>query len=460
MATLQSTGIGSGLDVSGIVTKLVAAERGPKQTQITKGQVEVATRLSAMGSLKGALGGFQSSLGNLKTTDVFSPRSATSGDTDIFTVSASASATPSSYDVEVANLATAQQLSSDPFPTGAGATVGTGLLKIDLGTKSFSVNITTATSTLAAIRDAINGATDNVGVRAAIVNATDGAHLVLTSAATGAVNKIKVTASEGDGGLGVLTYDAAGGNTANYKEVKQANDAVIFVAGFEKHSASNTITDAIDGVTLTLIKADLGNPVSLDVALDSASVVTRITNFVTQYNNLASTIGNLQSFDPALKKAGPLLGDAMVRGIESTIRGTLVSRVDGGNSVYQTLSSIGITTKKDGTLAIDDAKVKAAIAADPAGVAYLFGSANGVAVRLDAAIAPHLAASGDIATRNAALDARTAALTADQTALDARMAIVQQRFLKQFTALDSLLANMQNTSSFLSQQLANLPGSR
>ena len=461
MATLSSTGIGSGLDVDGIVSKLVTAEKGPKQNQINKATAQVATRITAMGSLKGALGAFQNALSSLKTTEIFNSRTAKSGDEKIFTVAADSTAVAGSYDVHVTQLAKAHQLSSDPFVGGATSVVGTGQLKIETGTTHFTINVDSEHKTLANIRDAINTASDNPDVRATIVKGTDGAHLVLTSSKTGEANAIKITTTEGDGGLSKLTYSAPG-DVDNYKELRAAQDSIITIAGEESQNDSNVVKDAIDGITLTLLKEneDVGDEVSLEVALDTGSITSRINNFVAQYNSLAGTMGSLQSFNADTKVAGPLLGDSLLRSIESDLRSNLVMPVpETAGSTYQTLASLGITTKKDGTLQVDAAKLKKAIESDSGGVAQLFGGENGIAARLDKLITPRLAAEGDIAARNKGLDKRTALLKIDQTTLDKRMEIVAQRYLKQFTTLDSLLSNMSSTSNYLAQQLANLPGS-
>jgi flagellar hook-associated protein 2 len=209
-------------------------------------------------------------------------------------------------------------------------------------------------------------------------------------------------------------------------------------------------------VTLTLLKEDTENETSLTVALDTDTITSRINNFVAQYNGLASTVGSLQSYNAETKKAGPLLGDSLLRGIESDLRTGLTTPVSGTTTSYTTLASLGITTQKDGTLKVDAAKLKKAIETSSAGVAEVFGSENGVAARMDKLISPRLAAEGDIAARNKSLDKRTASLKVDQTTLDARMAIVQARYLKQFTPLDSLLSNMSTTSNYLSTQLANI----
>ncbi|HEU4602422.1 MAG TPA: flagellar filament capping protein FliD [Steroidobacteraceae bacterium] len=457
MATLQSTGIGSGLDVNGLVTQLVNAEKTPKTQQITKQQTTVATQISAMGSLKGALGAFQSVLSPLKTPDAFNVRSATSSDEKVFTATASSSAPVGTYTVEVVQLAKAQQLASDAFDNSK-ATVGTGLLTIAVGSKHFTVNVADDKSTLEGIRDSINQAKDNVGVRAAIVQADDGAHLILTSNVTGADNQIKVTAADGDGGLAKLTYDAAG-DTSNYTERSPAQDSEIKIAGYVHHSAKNVVTDAIDGVTLTLLKESDpdADPVKLNVDANIDAAIARIQNFVSQYNALATTVSGLQSYDASTQKAGPLLGDALLRSIDSDLKAGLVKPVEGTSGAYTTLASLGITTKKDGTLELDATKLRTALTSDFDGVGQVFGSENGIAARLDKLIAPRLASTGDIALRNKSLDDRSKALTKDLDTLNDRMTALQQRYMKQFSALDSLLSQMQTTSSYLSQQLANLP---
>ena len=126
---------------------------------------------------------------------------------------------------------------------------------------------------------------------------------------------------------------------------------------------------------------------------------------------------------------------------------------------YTSLASLGITTNKNGTLSVDSAKVKAALQTNFDAVAQVFGSENGVAARLDKVISPRLAGGGDIAMRNQALDKQSKSLTKDLTTLETRMTALSERYTKQFTVLDGLLSSMQTTSSYLAQQLANLPGS-
>jgi flagellar hook-associated protein 2 len=456
MAGLSSPGIGSGLDINGLVEKLVAAERAPRQAQITRAQTSAVTTISALGSLKGALGGFQGALGPLSTLSSFSARSATSSDPDIFTATATTSAAAGSYDIEVLDVASAHQISTVAgFTGGSSHVVGNGTLTIGVGTSSFPVVIDATAGSLAGIRDAINSASGNNNlVRATIVNGSDGAHLVLTSQVTGAANAITVAATGGNGGLAALNYDAQ--NAAGYAEPRPAADSQVRIAGLITTSASRTITDAIDGVTLTLLEEDAGETHTLTIANDTTAVSGRISAFVEQFNSLASTMGRLRSYEPATKAAGPLLGDAMLRGIESDIRGRLTDRVSGLSGNYQSLASIGITTSKDGTLSLDNAKLRAALTADYDGVAAIFGSANGVATKLKTAIDGRLAAGAELDVRSKRLNEQSVSLQKQVAELDTRMASAQKRYLKQFNALDGLLSQLQSTSSFLTQQLANI----
>jgi len=458
MAGLTSQGIGSGLDVAGLVAKLVAAEKAPRQSQITRAQTATVTTISALSSLKGALSSFNDSLASLKTVDVFAGRAATSSKPDLFTAAASTSAVSGTYDVQIGNLASAHQLTSDPFVSGASQEVGTGTLTISVGDKTFSVAIDESRDQLSQIRDAINSATDNKNlVRATIVNAADGAHLVLSAQNSGADNKIVIAQEGGNGGLAALEYNA--GLTGNYTQLHAAQDAVIYVAGYEHKSKTNTFKDAIDGVTITMLKEEeladgaLPKTFSLKVENDTAGTTAKIRKYVESYNALEKQIASLRSYEPTTKQAGPLLGDAMLRGIESDLRSKVTSAVNGLTGTYQSLASIGITTQRDGTLSLDNAKLTTALDADFDGVAKLFGSEGGVAARLASSLSIHLGTDAQINTRTKTLNAKSVQLQKDQVALETRMLAVERRYNAQFNALDSLLSNLGSQSAYLSQQL-------
>jgi flagellar hook-associated protein 2 len=454
MATSGVIG-GSSIDVNSLVSQLVAAERKPLDDQLARAVSKNTLQISATSALLGALSSFQSALNGLKTTNVFSGRSTTSSNEDVVTATASANAAPGSYDVEVERLATAQQISSTAFAGGATTVVGSGTLTISLGGTSFSVGVADPGNTLADIRNAINSSSSNPGVSASIINAADGAHLVLTSTKTGAANAIQVTQT---GTLSALEYTTT--NQANYTQLRPAQDALVNVAGYPTTSATNSITGVIDGVTLNLESAADNTTVSVTVGYDDAAAKDKIKSFVTAYNTLRGMMTRLGGYDSASGTGGPMLGDSILSGIDAELRRTLSNPVTEAGPAMQTLASIGINSSpKDGTLTIDDAKLDAALDSNFDGVARLFGSPEtGVAAKLYNQIEDRLADGAAIDTRNKTLQAEQKALTKKKGDIDIRMSIVQQTYLKQFTRLDTLLSSLSATSAYLSQQIDSLPG--
>jgi flagellar hook-associated protein 2 len=455
MATVGAVG-GSQIDVQTLVSQLVAAERARPEAQISRDTSRVTTQISALGQLMGSLASYRSSLASLQTVGTFSTRSATSSMDDVLTATVGSSAVPGSYDIDVEEVAQAHQISSNPFATGGTTVVGTGSLTIALGGNSFTVEIEEGNATLADIRNAINSDPDNVGVRATLVSGTTGSRLVLSSSKTGAANTIEVSQSGGDGGLSQLAYSASA--PANYTQIKEALDAVIYIAGERTTSASNTIENAIDGITLTVKKkttVDSG-PAQLAVAYDSTAVTTRIKSFVNAYNALVGQIGKLRSYDPATQTAGPMIGDSLLASIESELRRTVTSVVPDQAEGFGTMAAIGITTQLDGTLGIEDAKLQKALTNNFEAVGKLFGSENGIARRLFTQAEDRLKTGGALDARNKTLVDQQKAIEKRKDDLDVRMVAVQQQYLRQFTRLDTLLSQLQVTSSYLTQQIESL----
>jgi flagellar hook-associated protein 2 len=453
MATTTSIG-GSSLDVPTLVSQLVSSERAQYQAPITARETRATVQLSAVSSLKGALSAFQTAVSGLKDASTLSPRTTSSSDEDVFTASSSGSPSTGSYDVKVIALAKAQQLASSAFSGGSTAVVGTGKLTLTYGAKSFDVDITT-NNTLAGIRDAINKATGNTGVQATILNEQGGARLVLTSAQTGLANTIKIAASGGDGGLAKLAYD--GVSASQVTQIQPAQDAHIKIANFDHYSSTNVVTDAIDNVTLNL-KSTSADAVTLSVTEDTDGLKQKVSSFVQAYNTLYSSLTKLRSYDPSTKAAGPLLGDALLRGIESKIGLDLSNPVSGATGDYKTLASLGITRQTDGTLGMDGVKLQKALDTDRTAISNVFGGDNGVASRLSTDLAAILKDGGAIDARTDSLNADLKKVQDDNDALDARLLVIQARYTKQFTALDGLLQQLQTTSNFLTSQLASLPG--
>jgi flagellar hook-associated protein 2 len=452
MAGITSTGIGSGIDIESLVTKLVASERAPAQNRITRQGSQADSDISALGSLKGALSSLQDVITPLKLASAFQGRIVNSSDSSIVTASGTSTAPAGSYTVEVRALASAQKLASTAFVGGSTAVVGTGQLSFAANGTTFSVAIDSTNNTVAGIRDAINAATGNNSVQATIVQAVDGAHLVLAATQTGSAGAIKVTAAGGDGGLAALVYDP--GNSTTLSEIAPAQNADVRFDGYPISSSTNTVADVIDGVTLNLATAKVGTTVNITVANNSGPASTQIHAFVAAYNSLAKVMTGLGSYDATTKAAGPLLGDPTLRAIESALRNDLGRAVTGASPPYTSLASLGITTGQDGTLSIDETKLSAAVTANSDSLGKLFGGTDGVAVRMFGDIDKALATGGTIDSRTTALQTTKKSIAADQASLDLRMTAVEARYRAQFTAMDTLLSQLQSTGNFLTQQFA------
>ena len=445
---IGSSGLG---DINALVSQLVASERAPYETRLTRVDTKLTTEFSAISQLKGAFTSFQNALASLREADDFQLRKVVVSDTDAFEATAGPASAPGSYEIEIRALARSEQLVSASFAGGPTSVVGTGTLDISMGANSFTVTIDSAANTLADVRDAINNAVNNTGVRATIINATGGARLVLTGAQTGASQALRVIPTGGDGGLAQIAHDPPA--TSNLSVVRAASDAVVSVSGFEVRSSSNIIETAIDGIKLTLKEADVGRIMTLDVEADAAAIRGKVDAFVSAYNSLATLMGRLRSYDPQTRAAGPLLGDSMLRGIESQLRRIVSEPLPGAEGQFTTLASMGITTTVGGTLTVDAARLTRATSTDPRAIERLFSGTGGLATRLYTFAEQRLASGAEIATRDAGLTTRRKLLEKDREALQARMAQVQARYLRQFNSLDSLLSRMQQTQTYLSQQL-------
>ena len=444
---------GSVIDVSSLVSQLVSATQAPQEALISSKTQAVTAQISAVGTLKSALSTFQSSLSAINTPSAFNTVSATSSDPTAFTATADAAAALGSYTVDVSALAQGQQLVSNAFTGGSSATVGTGTLQISLGSTNFNVSIDASNDSVAGVAAAINAATGNPGVQASVVTGTDGAHLVLTSTLTGASNTITVAETDGGTGLSQITYSSTA--TTHYRQQTAAQDASFTISGVAYTSASNTVTDALSGVTLNLI-APTTSDTTLSVSTDTSTVESNINAFVTAYNTLQGAFSSLGSYDATTGTAAPMMGDPLLSGVQNQVRGALYSLVNTG-STYNSLASIGITTNSDGTLSVNQATLSAALSSNFTAVSQLFSGAGGVANTLNSQIDADLTAGGSIDSRSQTLVQQEDALTRQNDQLTQQMNALTASLTEQYSSLNTLLSSLQSTSSYLSQAFASLP---
>ncbi len=452
MATITSAGLGSGLDIEGLVTKLVSSEGQPTTLRLNKKEVALQADLSAFGMLKGALSAFQTSIQGMKLSADFQGRTATSSNNDLFTVTAGSAAVQGSFSVKVDQLAQAAKLRSADFSSDA-VVMGAGTLAIGLGAKSFTIT-TDGTTTLSGVRDAINNATDNPGIKATIIKVDSGSQLVLTSDKLGAANTITVGATDTDANDG---NDLGRLATANLTSIQSASDAVIYVDGQKATKDSNNFSDVITGVSISLKKADPTKTESLSVALNPDGAKTKVNDFIKAYNAMASTMSSLSSYDAKTKQGGPLLGDATLRGVQTQVRQALANPVSGVNGAA-TLAEIGIKTNSSGVLELDSAKFDKVMAANPDAVAQLFTADGGLAKRFDGILKNYLSFNGSLTAKVDGTNKQIEDIGKQRIKLNTRLADLETRYRKQFTAMDTMLGQLSATGSYLTQQLANLPG--
>ncbi len=393
---ISSPGIGSNLDVNGIVSKLMQIEQQPLTLLDTK-EASFQAKISAYGSIMGAFSTFQSTVNSLNSTSKFQAVSATPADNTILTASASSTATPGSYKVEISSLAQGQKLVATGQATTS-ASIGQGTITLDFGTisggtlgtdgkysgASFTSNgsgvktvtIDSSNDSLLGIRDAINNA--GVGVTASIVNDGSGTpyRLVLSSDSIGASNSIKISVAEsGAPGLAAfLAHDPAGLTAAqNLSETVTAQDALLTVNGISITKSSNTISDVIDGVTLNLLKTTTA-ATTVSVAHDTSSITTSVQAFVKAYNDLSKSLTDVSSYNASTKKGGILQGDFTVLQLQAKLRSILNTPLSNSSGTLTNLSQIGISFQRDGTLTLDSSKLSSAINNNFSDIASLFAT--------------------------------------------------------------------------------------
>ncbi len=393
--TISSPGIGSNLDVNTIVSKLMQVEQQPLNVLNSK-EAGYQAKLSAFGSIKGAISSFQGALLGLSDISRFQALSASSSDSTSVSASASAISVPGSYAIDVTTLAQSQKLVASGQTTTTAA-IGSGTattLTFDFGTISGgtfnastgkysgaaytsngsgtkTVTIDASNNSLQGIRDAINSA--GIGVTATIINdgSTTPYRLALASSAIGSSNSLKISVAGDASVSALLAQDPAA--TQNMTETVSAQNANFKVNGVSVSKASNSISDVIQGVTLNLQKITTST-VNLTVSRDTTTVQTSINTFVKGYNDLNSTLKKLSAYDPATKQGAILQGDTTVRTLQSQLRRMLDTPVKNISGTLTNLSQIGVSFQKDGSLAVDSSKLSNTFTNNFSDIAALFTS--------------------------------------------------------------------------------------
>jgi flagellar hook-associated protein 2 len=462
LASVTSTGVGSGLDVNGIVTSLMALERRPLNLLEARAGT-IQTRISAFGALKGQVAALGDLAAKLADPATWNPTRIDSTSSDSVSATATSAAVAGKHRLEVQQLAQAQSLASGSY-AAATSTVGTGTLTIALGTTSggvftprsgatpVTVTIGAGQNTLAGVRDAINAS--KAGVTASIVTSGGSSRLVLRGA-DGADASVRITASDDDGnatdaaGLSALAWDpaAAAGAGRNLTQTQAAQDALYTLDGLSLASATNSPTGVLEGVTLQLKKVTTA-PVDLTVSIETMAVRKNVNDFVNAYNSLSKLLVQQTQADPSGVNRGPLQADSTAVALLSSLRQMVTGTLSGGTGPAS-LNAAGIEMQRDGTLAVKDARLTPLLE-QPSQLARLFGQAQsggdtatlGLGHRFEEWADALTADTGSLAGRIEGLQRSVDLNQKQQESLQDRLTRTEDRIRAQYQRLDTEMTRL------------------
>ena len=479
---VTATGLGSGLDINTLVTAIVDAERTPLIARVDNKKADIDNLVSGYGFLQTAMSAVRDSIAKLADATQLNATSATSSQTSAVSITADSTAQIGTYSLSVSQLAQPQSLISGNF-SAASDVVGSGTLTIGMGTPSYnaspnettyasfnqssSVSITiAANSTLADVRDAIN--TANAGVNASILQDGTNYKLMINGESSGLSNGLSLTVS-GDSsgtdtdtsGLSQLAFDA---NTANLTQTVPPQDALLSINGLSVTSSSNTVTNVLDGVSLTLLSTT-SSSATVSVSRDTTAITGLVDAFVSAYNTYLGSQKSLTKYDATTGDAGFLQGDAMTRTMVSQIRALISDEITGLTGNISVLSDLGISVEADGSLKTSATTLESAVRTNFDSVQKFFvgetvsGSAvSGFAGQIDTLLDSFLDSDGLILTKLSSLDDKLKAVEEDRLLYNQRMESLEARYLRQFNAMDALVGQLTSTGDMLKSQLDALPG--
>lgn len=459
MASITSLGVGSGLDLSGLLNQLDSAER-LKLQPLTQQKAANQSKISAYGRLQGGLSSLQAAVGRLNDAKTFEGMSSTLSGSGL-AVATTSSAAPGTYQVKVDQLARAQSLATGEVADRTAA-LGVGTLAITIGSgseaSSLSIEVNSDNNSLEGIRNAINA--EKGGVTASIVNTGTGSRLVLTSDKTGTASAMTVDFSAADGGSdeqlsALFAAYGASTNPNGLRETVAAQDAQVTVNGIALSSQSNTFEDSLEGITLTATA--VGEQQTLTISRDTTTMKGAVNNFIEAYNTLVGTMSSLTSYNAETRVAGELLGDAALRGVQSQLRSALSGLSEAG--AYKGLSDLGISLQLDGKLKLEKPeRLDAALAGNVTDLATFFGgtssvsSTDGFAGKLGSTLTTLLDSNSALNRSVEGLKTRNKGLDERYARMESGIEQVVERYRSQFAQLDSLIANMNATSTYVAQQ--------
>lgn len=445
MAIATFSGLASGIDTASLIQQLVQLERRPidqlsdKQTDLNKMSGRLGTIRTQLDAIKNAAAALDS-----RTETLFSK--ASSSDSDVVGVTATGGAALGTFTIDVTELAAAERTYSNEFTSrSATGLFGTGTLQVGIGTDTKSITVESG-DTLDSVASKIN--TSGAAVRAAVVYDGTGYYLQVSGNETGAANAITFTETGTTLGL-----------SDPLNEKITATDAAFTIDGFLNVTrSSNTVSDALTGVTFELKEKDTG-PVTVTVSRDTEALKGAVTKFVDAYNAATRSINTEFAFSGQARLGDSLSGDSALRGLQTRLRSLAGTRIEGFASPLDALTGIGITTGRDGTLTLDATKLGAALEKNPEGVAKLLsGDTNagvdGMMKRFqDLASEYTTSGSGILASRIKSYSDRVRLIETQKESMERRLEKFEDQLREKFANLEQVVSGLQSQGQQMTAML-------
>ena len=441
--TIQFGGLATGLDTSSIIDQLMELERRPLSL-LEKDKTWLNSRLQAFTELDTKLKSFADGIRELGDANTLLQRSIRQSSDALLTARVDSNAQAgASYQVEVVSLAQVQKSVSAGVASKTDAVFGTGAMSLTLDGTSTAITIGAGDNSLTGIMNAIN--TADLGVRASIINDGSATPFRLVLTGNDPAKSFTLDASSLTGGTVALDLG---------EPVQQATRAHIRVDTIDIYSDSNTLTEAIPGVTLDLTRAEVGTLTSLNVGIDRDSIKATIEAFAKGYNEVVGFITSQSAMNGA--KGGVLGGDSGIGTIKRRLQ-TMLTQPLGNSGVFTALSQLGFETRKDGTLKVNEKTLNAAIDEHLDSVVSLLAGENGVD-GIAGQFQDYLdtltdSVSGLLKGRKDSIDSNLRRLDTRITSMEMRLEKRQQMLERQFSAMESLISGLNAQSSYLSQQM-------
>jgi len=416
---------GQGFDVTSTVAQIQAADQAietPWQNQLTALKAQ-DTALSSLGT---DLSTLSTSLQKLTDFEgVFAEKQGSSSNTDVLSLtSASSSATAGSHTIEVSQLAQTSSEVSSAISSANDTLSGS----VTIQGQEFDTD-TAGSNTLTGLASAINSAA--IGVTASVITDSSGSRLSIVSRTSGAAGQLSAITTNN------LSDSTSGGGNISFSTAQVGQDANLIVDNAPITSSSNTVTDAIAGVTFQLL-ATTSTPVQVQITDDTTDIATAISSFVSAYNTVIGDI-NTQEQSGSVGSSAPLLGSPLIAQLQESLTGSLFSSAASGS--INNITQLGLNVNNDGTLTIDSDTLTSALNSNLADVTGFFQNAKSFGQTLSGALnnAGTQAPNGAIFLAQQQNSSQETALNADITNENALLATQKTQLTTELNQANEIL---------------------